>query len=66
MRIRVQTNEFIIMHPALPWQQIIGMRHVLVHGYVTVSSKKLWTTAKQDISSLKKQVLKYLEEIEFL
>ena len=39
------SKEFIIMHPELPWQQIIGMRHVLVHGYATVSSRKLWNTA---------------------
>jgi uncharacterized protein with HEPN domain len=58
------SKEFVIMHPELPWQQIMGMRHVLVHGYATVSSQKLWMTAKRDIPSLKNQVQKYLEEIE--
>lgn len=27
------TKEFIASHPELPWKQIIGMRHILVHGY---------------------------------
>ena len=56
------SKEFIIMHPELPWQQIIGMRHVLVHGYATVSSQKLWSTAIRDIPALKRQVQKYLDE----
>lgn len=57
------SKEFIIMHPELPWQQIIGMRHVLVHGYVTVSPLKLWKTAVNDIPKLKKQVLTYLKQM---
>lgn len=51
------------MHPELPWQQIIGMRHVLVHGYVTVSPLKLWKTAVNDIPKFKKQVLTYLKQM---
>lgn len=58
------SKEFLIMHPELPWQQIIGMRHVLVHGYATVSSNKLWNTAKHDIPALKNQVQQYLDEYE--
>ena len=56
------SKEFIVSHLELPWQQIIGMRHVLVHGYATVSKQKLWNTAKHDIPPLKQQVLRYLEE----
>ena len=58
------SKEFIVSHPELPWQQIIGMRHVLVHGYATVSKQKLWATAKNDIPPLKQQVLQYLKEYE--
>lgn len=58
------SKEFIVSHPELPWQQIIGMRHVLVHGYATVSKQKLWNTAKNDIPPLKQQVLLYLKEYE--
>ena len=58
------SKEFIIMHPQMPWQQIIGMRHVLVHGYATISKLKLWNTAKSDIPALKQQALLYLKEFE--
>lgn len=56
------TKEFVALHPELPWHQIIGMRHVLIHGYATVSPKRLWGTAVDDIPSLKKQVEIYLKE----
>jgi uncharacterized protein with HEPN domain len=58
------TKEFIASHPELPWKQIIGMRHILVHGYATVSVKTLWNTAINDIPPLKRQVEKYLESME--
>lgn len=56
------SKEFIVMHPEMPWQQIIGMRHVLVHGYATISKMKLWNTAKNDIPVLKEQAIKYLKD----
>lgn len=56
------TKDFIERHPESPWQQIIGMRHVLVHGYATVSPRRLWETAIEDIPVLKNQVEKYLDD----
>ena len=58
------SKEFIITHPEMPWPQIIGMRHVLVHGYATVSKIKLWKTATNDIPVLKQQAISYLKEFE--
>ena len=57
------SKEFIVMHPEMPWPQIIGMRHVLVHGYATISKTKLWNTAKNDIPVLIQQAMKYLKEL---
>ena len=31
------TKEFKSSHPQLPWRQIEGMRHILVHGYYSIS-----------------------------
>ena len=31
------TNDFKGQHPATPWIDIVGMRHVLVHVYYTAS-----------------------------
>ena len=37
------------------------MRHVLVHGYYTVSPEKVWETVQEDILILKKQLLSLLK-----
>jgi uncharacterized protein with HEPN domain len=36
-------------HPAIPWDQIIGLRHVLVHGYDAVDLDILWQIASRDV-----------------
>lgn len=33
------TNEFKEKHPEVEWKVIIGMRHVLVHGYYQISDE---------------------------
>ncbi len=39
-------------HPEIPWQEIIGMRHRLVHGYFEVDLQKVWDTVHNDLPSL--------------
>ena len=39
------------------------MRHVLVHGYYTISPKKVWETVQEDLPILKKQLTDLLKEI---
>ena len=43
-------------YPEIPWNDIIRMRHVLVHGYATVLPELLWQTALEDVPRLKKQI----------
>ncbi|MBL1128835.1 MAG: DUF86 domain-containing protein [Chloroflexi bacterium] len=31
--VRALPDEFRQAHPELPWKQIVGMRHILVHNY---------------------------------
>ena len=59
------TKEFKAGHPEIPWKQVEGMRHVLVHGYSQVLPRILWNTAKQDIPEIKKQAEKYLNDIDW-
>ena len=46
------TNDFREKHTELPWRQILGMRHILVHGYYTVSPEILWDVIQNDIPSM--------------
>lgn len=39
--------------PAVPWQQIIGMRHILVHQYFGIDLDAVWTVLVRDLQPLK-------------
>jgi len=39
-------------YPGIPWQDIIGMRHRLVHGHDAVDQGKLWDTLVDDLPAL--------------
>lgn len=58
------TKEFKNEHPELPWDIIIGMRHVMVHGYYTISPEKVWQTIIDDIPEMIPILEKYLEELD--
>lgn len=56
------TKEFKETHPATPWAQIERMRHVLVHGYYTISLDFIQEVVIQDLPVLKQQISGYLKE----
>ncbi len=56
------THEFKDCHPELPWRQITGMRHILVHGYYTVSPEVLWDVIINDIPPMLPVLKQYLDE----
>ena len=39
-------------YPNIPWQQIIGMRNRLVHGYDVIDYDLLWDTVTNDLPPL--------------
>ncbi len=39
-------------HTAIPWQDIIGLRNRLIHGYDQVDFEILWLIIRQDLVSL--------------
>jgi uncharacterized protein with HEPN domain len=46
-------------HPEIPWAQITGMRHRLIHGYDAVDFDILWQVLTVDLPPL----IRRLEEI---
>ena len=40
------------LYPQIPWRQIVGMRHRLVHGYFEVNVQRIWETVQTDIPAL--------------
>ena len=39
-------------HPALPWQDMVGMRNRLVHVYFDIDLSLLWSTVNDDLPRL--------------
>jgi uncharacterized protein with HEPN domain len=61
-RIQRQAPEFVTAHPALPWNQMRGMRNRMIHHYFDVNVDLLWSTVKEDLPRLKQQIDSLLVE----
>ncbi|MBR6829973.1 MAG: DUF86 domain-containing protein [Paludibacteraceae bacterium] len=56
------TKEFRTAHPETEWDVIENMRHVLVHGYYTITPHKVWRVINNDLPLLRPQIERYIEE----
>ena len=48
--------------PRVPWSQITGMRHRLVHAYYDVNTKVVWHTITRDVPPLLSLLTEIVEE----
>ena len=46
------SDEYRKKYPQIPWQQMIGMRNRLIHGYFDVNLDMVWQTVSQDLPDL--------------
>jgi uncharacterized protein with HEPN domain len=46
------SEKFKQSHPEVPWHEIIGMRHRIVHDYLNVDEDVVWQVTKEDLPSL--------------
>ena len=44
--------EFQEAHPEVPWKEIVGMRHKVVHDYLHVNYRIVWSVATIDLPGL--------------
>lgn len=50
------SGEFRSAHPEIPWHEIIGTRHHIVHDYLNIDEDIVWATATVDIVNLHKLI----------
>jgi uncharacterized protein with HEPN domain len=49
---RQVSREFTVTHPEVPWENIIGMRHKVVHDYLGVDEEIVWQVVTGDLPKL--------------
>ena len=49
---RKVSTEYRQAHPQVPWAELIGMRHRLVHEYFRIIPEKVWEVVERDIGPL--------------
>ena len=61
--VRSLSAELKDAHPEVPWSEIIGMRHVLVHGYFDIDLAVVNEVIEHGLPDLKRRVAAILEEL---
>ena len=56
------SREFMEKYSEVAWGGMIGMRHVLVHGYFETDTEIVWKVVEKDLPDLKKQLETILAE----
>ena len=59
------SSALIEKHPEVAWAQMIGMRHILVHGYFEIDQDIVWSAVVGNLPRLKDQmehILRHMEE----
>jgi uncharacterized protein with HEPN domain len=57
------SDRFRSDHPEIPWSQIIGMRHILVHHYFEIDLPLVWSVVERDLPNLKGKIASLLQQL---
>jgi uncharacterized protein with HEPN domain len=52
-----------LKYPDILWQDIIGMRNRLIHGYFDVNVKLVWNTVKNNLPVLNKSLKEIIKKV---
>lgn len=61
--VRALPQEIRDRVPDIPWDEIVGMRHILVHDYFAVDTEVVWGVVERDLTELKRKIERLLTEL---
>jgi len=50
-------------YPEIPWNRVVGLRNVVIHGYFVGDLEIIWVIINKQLPELKEVLLKMLEEM---
>jgi uncharacterized protein with HEPN domain len=54
------TKPFKVKHNSVEWNDMIGMRHILVHGYYQIKDEIIWATIETELRPLREKLVRFL------
>ena len=57
------TKDFKQQHDRIEWEDITGMRHVLVHGYYQIKDEIVWATIETELKPLRKNIVSIIKKM---
>jgi len=55
--------DLVRSYPEIPWKEITGLRHKLIHDYFTVDLGIVWKTAAQEAAEVRPLIERALEAL---
>jgi uncharacterized protein with HEPN domain len=49
----------------IPWSQVTGLRHKLIHHYFVVDLEVVWASATEDVPQLKPHLIEMIRELQW-
>lgn len=62
--VKQLSSEKKASRPDVPWKDIAGMRHRLIHQYFQIRLDRVWSVVQEDLSPLQDAVAALLAELE--
>lgn len=56
-------SELKKQHPEIPWRDVAGFRHIVVHDYFAIQLPRVWKVVTEDLLPLKETVQQMLAEL---
>jgi uncharacterized protein with HEPN domain len=57
------TKDFKLNNTEVEWNEMIGMRHILVHGYYQIKDEIIWATIETELLPLKEKISALLRSL---